>query len=215
MHNQLSAISDRLLLGDAPGTREAVAHALAAGYQGQTILNEALIPAMDEVGRRYEEGQFFVPEMLIAARAMKAALADIRSLLVDGAVQPLARVAVGTVQGDLHDIGKNLVAMMLEGAGFQVHDLGTDVPPERFVAAVREDGVAMIGMSALLTTTMPVMAGTVQAMQAAGVRRRVKVLVGGAPVTAAYARQIGADGYAADAGQVANLARQLLTRREA
>ena len=215
MHNQLSAISDRLLSGDAPGTREAVAHALAAGYQGQTILNEALIPAMDEVGRRYEEGQFFVPEMLIAARAMKAALADIRSLLVDGAVRPLARVAVGTVQGDLHDIGKNLVAMMLEGAGFQVHDLGTDVPPLRVGAAVREDGVAMIGMSALLTTTMPVMAGTVQALEAAGVRRRVKVLVGGAPVTAAYGRQIGADGYAADAGQVANLARQLLTHREA
>lgn len=214
MEEQTSAIAEPLLRGDAPGTREAVAHALEAGWSGHKILHEALIPAMDEVGRRYEEGHFFVPEMLIAARAMKAALAELQPHLAGHAVQPLARVAIGTVRGDLHDIGKNLVAMMLEGAGFQVDDLGTNVAPEQFVAAVQEDNVALIGMSALLTTTMPVMRATIQALESAGVRKQVRVLVGGAPITEAYAREIGADGYATDAGQVAKLARQLLNLRE-
>lgn len=210
MEDQLRPIAKQLLTGNAPGTQEAVARAQEAGWPAHVILHQALIPAMDEVGRRYEEGQFFVPEMLVAARAMKAALAHLKPQLVGDAVQPLARVAIGTVRGDLHDIGKNLVAMMLEGAGFQVDDLGTDVAPEQFVAAVREDKVAMIGMSALLTTTMPVMRATIQALESAGVRKEVQVLVGGAPITEAYAKEIGADAYAADAGQVANLARQLL-----
>lgn len=213
MEEQLRPIAEQLLRGNAPGTQEAVARALEAGYPAHMILHQALIPAMDEVGCRYEEGEFFVPEMLVAARAMKAALAHLKPHLVGNAAQPLARVAIGTVRGDLHDIGKNLVAMMLEGAGFQVDDLGTNVAPEQFVAAVQEDRVTMIGMSALLTTTMPMMRATIQALESAGVRQNVRVLVGGAPITEAYAAEIGADAYAADAGQVANLARQLLGLR--
>ena len=207
---QTRQIYDHVLAGNAPAARDAVLAALAAGAAPGAILQQALIPAMDEVGRLYEAGEYFVPEMLIAARAMKAGLAELKPLLVAAEFEPVARVANGTVRGDLHDIGKNLVGMMLEGAGFAVTDLGNDVPPERFVAAVAEDGVELLGLSALLTTTMPAMEKTIQALVDAGLRDRVKVIVGGAPVSPAYAQQIGADGYASDAGRAAAVARQLL-----
>jgi 5-methyltetrahydrofolate--homocysteine methyltransferase len=157
----------------------------------------------------FEEGEYFVPEMLIAARAMKGGLEIIKPLLVDSGNKPIGKVAVGTVKGDLHDIGKNLVAMMLEGAGFEIVDLGTDVDPEKYVEAARS-GVNIIGLSALLTTTMANMDTTIRAIEQAGLRNQVKIIVGGAPVTSAYAKQIGADGFAPDASQAANLAKTLI-----
>ena len=165
---------------------------------------------MAEVGRLFEEGEYFVPEMLIAARAMKAGLEILKPLLVDSGVKPIGKVALGTVKGDLHDIGKNLVAMMLEGAGFDIVDLGTDISPEQFVEAVQA-GVDVIGLSALLTTTMPSMEQTISALIDAGLRDQVKVIVGGAPVTAEYARRIGADGFAPDASQAVTVAKTLLS----
>jgi 5-methyltetrahydrofolate--homocysteine methyltransferase len=206
---QTRQIHQYVLAGNAPAARDAVLAALAAGAAAGAILQQALIPAMDEVGQLYEAGEYFVPEMLIAARAMKAGLAELKPLLVAAEFEPVARVAIGTVRGDLHDIGKNLVGMMLEGAGFAVTDLGSDVPPERFVAAVAEDGIQLLGLSALLTTTMPAIAQTIQALVDAGLRDRVKVIVGGAPVSPAYAQQIGADGYARDASRAADVARHL------
>ena len=164
---------------------------------------------MDEVGRRYEEGDFFVPEMLIAARAMQSGLHVLKPHLVQGDVGSAGKIVIGTVKGDLHDIGKNLVAMMLEGAGFEVIDLGTDVDPQRFVQSAK-DGAQVIGLSALLTTTMSNMAVTIDALKQAGVRDQVKVIVGGAPVTAEFAKQIGADGFAPDASTAARVVRQLL-----
>jgi 5-methyltetrahydrofolate--homocysteine methyltransferase len=183
--------------------------ALDGDVSAADILNVALIPAMGEVGRLFEEGDYFVPEMLIAARAMKSGLAIIKPLLVDSGVEPAGKVAIGTVKGDLHDIGKNLVAMMLEGAGFDIVDLGTDVAPESFVEAV-QGGAQIVGLSALLTTTMPGMSGVIEAIQDAGLRDQVKVIIGGAPVTAEYAEQIGADGFAPDASQAATLAKSLM-----
>jgi 5-methyltetrahydrofolate--homocysteine methyltransferase len=173
------------------------------------ILNKALIAAMDEVGKRFEEGDFFVPEMLIAARAMQAGLRLLKPHLAEGGVKAAGKIAIGTVKGDLHDIGKNLVAMMLEGAGFEVKDLGVDVTPQAFVQAAQE-GAQIIGMSALLTTTMSNMQGTIDALKAAGLREQVKVVIGGAPVTDAYARQIGADAYAPDASSATRVVRGLL-----
>jgi len=178
------------------------------GLQGD-LHNKALIAAMDEVGRRYEEGDFFVPEMLIAARAMQSGLHVLKPHLVQGDVGSAGKIVIGTVKGDLHDIGKNLVAMMLEGAGFEVIDLGTDVDPQRFVQSAK-DGAQVIGLSALLTTTMSNMAVTIDALKQAGVRDQVKVIVGGAPVTAEFAKQIGADGFAPDASTAARVVRQLL-----
>ena len=163
---------------------------------------------MDEVGNRYEIGQYFVTEMLVSARAMKVGLGYLKPFLVESGVEPIAKVAVGTVKGDLHDIGKNLVAMMLEGAGFEIEDLGVDVSSERFVEAA-ERGAHILGLSALLTTTMPQMPLVIEALLASGCRDTVKVIIGGAPVTQAYADEIGADGYAADAGSVVALARAL------
>jgi 5-methyltetrahydrofolate--homocysteine methyltransferase len=168
-------------------------------------MNQGMIAAMAEVGRLFEEGEYFVPEMLIAARAMKAGLALIQPLLVDSGIEPSGKIAVGTV----HDIGKNLVAMMLEGAGFEIVDLGTDVPPEKFVEAAKS-GVDLIGLSALLTTTMPSMEATIKALAAAGLRDQVKVMIGGAPVTPEYTAKIDADGYAPDASQAARLAKTLV-----
>jgi 5-methyltetrahydrofolate--homocysteine methyltransferase len=164
---------------------------------------------MEEVGKRFEEGDFFVPEMLIAARAMQAGLALLKPQLVEGGVKAAGKVAIGTVKGDLHDIGKNLVAMMLEGAGFEVQDLGTDVDAQKFVKAA-QDGANVIGMSALLTTTMSSMQTTIQALQTAGLRDSVKVVIGGAPVTDAYAKQVGADAFAPDASSAVRVVRQLL-----
>jgi 5-methyltetrahydrofolate--homocysteine methyltransferase len=197
-----------ILDGDMGGTSEAVQAAIDKGLPPGQIMNEGMIAAMAEVGRLFEEGEYFVPEMLIAARAMKAGLVLIQPLLVDSGIEPVGKVAVGTVKGDLHDIGKNLVAMMMEGAGFEIMDLGTDVPPEKFVEAA-ESGVDLIGLSALLTTTMPSMEATIKALVEAGLRDQVKVIVGGAPVTAEYAEKIGADGYAPDASQAASLAKTL------
>ncbi len=193
---------------------EAVAHiaqALEEGTEASAILNEALIPAMAEVGRRFEEGEYFVPEMLIAARAMKEGLRILKPRLAAAAVDPVGKIALGTVKGDLHDIGKNLVAMMLEGAGFEVIDLGVDVPPEGFAAAVQQ-GVGIIGMSALLTTTMPMMKTTIDHLTQMGLRDAVRVMVGGAPVTEAFARSLGADVYAPDASAAARKALTLVAR---
>jgi 5-methyltetrahydrofolate--homocysteine methyltransferase len=205
----LETIYQHVIDGEMDETAESVAKALAAGFSPNDILNKALIAAMDEVGRRYEEGDFFVPEMLIAARAMQSGLHVLKPDLVQSDVGSAGKIVIGTVKGDLHDIGKNLVAMMLEGAGFEVIDLGTDVDPQKFVQCAK-DGAQVIGLSALLTTTMSNMAVTIDALKQAGVRDQVKVIVGGAPVTAEFAKQIGADGFAPDASTAARVVRQLL-----
>lgn len=205
----LAEIYQNVIEGNAPAVQAGVQSALDQGVAAEKILNQALIAAMNEVGRRYEEGDFFVPEMLIAARAMQAGLALLKPHLMDSGVKAAGRVAIGTVKGDLHDIGKNLVAMMLEGAGFEVQDLGVDVPAEAFVQAAR-DGAQVIGLSALLTTTMTNMPSTLQALQTAGLRQQVKVIIGGAPVTAEFAQKIGADAYAPDASGAVRVVRQLV-----
>jgi 5-methyltetrahydrofolate--homocysteine methyltransferase len=183
---------------------------LAAGMPAGALLQDGLIAAMKQVGQLYEEGEIFVPEMLVAARAMSAALAVLKPQLVSQGVKSSGKVAIGTVQGDLHDIGKNLVAMMLEGSGFEIVDLGVDVPAERFVQAI-QDGANVVAMSALLTTTMTNMKTIVEAIRAAGLREQVHILVGGAPITKAYADEIGADGYATDASSAVRVVRQVLT----
>lgn len=210
MENVLEIIREGIIDGDMNLTKEKVQEAIDAGLDPNEILQNGLISAMGEVGRLFEEGEYFVPEMLIAARAMKAGLALLKPLLVAADVKPIGKVAAGTVKGDLHDIGKNLVCMMLEGAGFEIVDLGVDVSPEQFLGAVTEKGVDIVAMSALLTTTMPNMKVTVDAIKEAGVRDKVKVIIGGAPVTDAYAAEIGADGYAPDASRAVALATSLV-----
>lgn len=205
----LELVFDAVLAGDANGVEQGVQALLDGGSPAEKILQEGLIRAMQEVGKRFEEGEFFVPEMLIAARAMQAGLALLKPYLAEADVKSSGKVVIGTVSGDLHDIGKNLVGMMLEGAGFEVVDLGTDVAPEIFVEAIK-DGADILGLSALLTTTMPMMASTIDAVVQAGLRNQVKILVGGAPVTQQYADQIEADGYAADASRAASLAGELI-----
>jgi 5-methyltetrahydrofolate--homocysteine methyltransferase len=199
-----------ILEGNMPAVQAATTAALAEGTSAGSLLNEAMITAMAEVGRLFEANEYYVPEMLIAARAMKAGLAILKPQLVATGVEPKGRVVLGTVRGDLHDIGKNLVAIMVEGAGFEVIDLGVDVSPEAFVAAARDRNADVIGVSALLTTTMPGMKGTVDAVEEAGLRGKVKVIIGGAPVTQRYADEIGADGYSRDAAGAANLVKRLL-----
>lgn len=206
----IEAIYQAVLDGDAEAAQAAVQAALEAGVSPAEILNKACIPAMTEVGRLFEEGEKFVPEMLISARAMKAAVGLLKPHLAQADVKSVGKAVLGTVAGDLHDIGKNLVGMMLEGTGFEVIDLGTDVPPQRFVEAVREHAPHIVGMSALLTTTMPAMKTTIEALTEAGLRDRVKVLVGGAPVTQEFADRIGADGYAPDASSAARRAKELI-----
>jgi 5-methyltetrahydrofolate--homocysteine methyltransferase len=210
MQSVLEEIREGIMDGDMQLVQDKVNEALESDVEAPVILREGLIPAMAEVGRLFEAGEYFVPEVLIAARAMKAGLTILQPKLVEADVEPVGTVAAGTVKGDLHDIGKNLVCMMLEGAGFEIVDLGTDVSPESFVDAVKNQGVDLIAMSALLTTTMPNMQTTLDALQEAGVRDKVGVMVGGAPVTQAYADEIGADGYAADASRAAALAKQLV-----
>ena len=210
MENILEVIHQGVMEGDMGLTQEKVQEAIDAGIEPGVILQDSLIPAMGEVGKLFEEGEYFVPEMLIAARAMKAGLALLRPLLIAADVKPAGKVAAGTVKGDLHDIGKNLVCMMLEGAGFEIVDLGVDVAPEKFIDAVVNQGVDIVAMSALLTTTMPNMKSTLEAIKAAGVRDKVKVIIGGAPITDAYAKEIGADGYAADASRAVTLAKSLV-----
>jgi 5-methyltetrahydrofolate--homocysteine methyltransferase len=205
----LEDIYEGILDGDRDAVTEGVQGALDEDVSPEKILKEGLIAAMGEVGRLYEEGEYFVPEMLIAARAMQAGMQLLKPHLVDTDIKPTGKVVIGTVQGDLHDIGKNLVAMMMEGAGFEIVDLGTDVPASEFVAAVTENDANIVALSALLTTTMPQQQSVIDALVEAGMRDQVKVLVGGAPVTADYAEKIGADGYAPDAGQAAQLAKKL------
>jgi len=206
----LDAIYQSVIEGDAQGVSEGVQGALEAGQDPGEILNQGMISAMAEVGRRFEAQEMFVPEMLIAARAMKAGMAILKPYLLEADIEPVGRVVLATVKGDLHDIGKNLVGMMLEGAGFEVVDLGVDVAPEGFVEAVQEHRPDFVGMSALLTTTMPSMGTTVEALEEAGLREQVKVMVGGAPVTQQFAEEIGADIYAPDASSAANRAKAAL-----
>jgi len=206
----LHQIYERVIAGDAPKVKDLVQQAVAEGVPPSEIISHYLIPAMAEVGARFERQEFYVPEMLIAARAMQTGLSVLKPLLVEGELETAGCVIMGTVKGDLHDIGKNLVCMMLEGAGFEVADLGVDVPPERFVDAVRERRPDIVGMSALLTTTMPAMKSTIEALVEAGLREGVRLMVGGAPLTQAYADQIGADGYAPDAGAAVRKAKELL-----
>ncbi len=206
----IKKLYDAVLNGNFKIARELTQQALDAGIDPQVLVQEQMIPAMDEVGRRYEANEYFVPELLISARAMKASLELIRPLLTAQGAEPAGRVAIGTVKGDLHDIGKNLVAAMLEGAGFEVVDLGVDVSPDKFIAAVNEKNVGVVAMSALLTTTMNSMKTTVEAIKAAGVREKVKIMIGGAPVTQKYADEIGADGYSTNANSAVALARKLV-----
>ena len=211
MDQTLEPIYKAVLNGDKDTVTENVQTALDTGTDAGVILQEALIPAMGEVGRLFEAGEYYVPEMLIAARAMQAGLALLKPLLVDSDIKPTGKVAIGTVKGDLHDIGKNLVGMMLEGAGFEIIDMGTDVSPEKFIAAINDEDVDILAMSALLTTTMPMMETTIKAVDDAGLRDAVKIIVGGAPVTNEYAEKIGADGFAPDASQAASLAKTLVS----
>jgi 5-methyltetrahydrofolate--homocysteine methyltransferase len=205
----LKTLYDSVVNGEIEEVAEGVNALLAANIPADKILNEALIPAMSEVGRLFEEQEYYVPEMLISAKAMQGGLAILKPLLVAAGAVAGPKVAFGTVKGDLHDIGKNLVIMMLEGAGFQVTDLGVDVQPDKFIAAVK-DGAQIIGMSAMLTTTMPNMKVTIDALKEAGVRDQVKIMIGGAPLTQAYADQIGADGYSQDASAAVRRAKELL-----
>jgi len=199
-----------ILEGDAKRAHAATAEALAAGVVPMDLIAGSMVPAMDEVGRLFEAEEYFVPELLLAGRAMKSALELLRPLLAAAGEKMATRVVIGTVKGDLHDIGKNIVGSMLEGSGFEVIDLGTDVSPEKFVAAVEERNPQVICMSALLTVTMPAMKTTIDALTNAGVRTRVKVLIGGAPVTSQYAKEIGADGYSESASGAVGLVRGLI-----
>ena len=208
--NYLETIYSAILEGKLVEVEASTNAALSAHLAAETILNESMIPAMGEVGRRFECNQYFVPEMLIAARAMKAGVALLRPQLQQGDVKPAGKIAIATVKGDLHDIGKNLVAMMLEGAGFEVRDLGTDVSAEKVIEVVQRDKPDIVALSALLTTTMPSMKETIQALEEAGLRHEVKIMVGGAPVTDSYSLKIGADGYAPDASRAASLAKSMM-----
>ena len=210
MDPKYKVIYDSILEGQQNDTIAGVQAAIDAGLPPGDILNKGMVDAMAEVGRLFEEGEYFVPEMLIAARAMQSGLALLKPHLIEADIESAGKVAIGTVKGDLHDIGKNLVGMMLEGAGFEVLDLGTDVTPEKFVETVKDGGVDIIALSALLTTTMPSMKATIDALIAEGIRDQVKVMIGGAPVTDAYAEQIGGDGYSPDASRAVSLAKSLL-----
>ena len=206
----LTKLYDAILEGDAQLAIEITEAAIAADVDPQSLITDRMIPAMDEVGRRFEEGEFFVPELLIAGRAMKGSLELLRPLLAERGVEPVGRVVIGTVKGDLHDIGKGLVASMLEGAGFEVTDLGIDVSSEKFVSEVQEKDADILALSALLTTTMPAIKDVIEAMREAGAHGKCKVMIGGAPITQKYADSVGADGYSSNANGAVALARQLL-----
>ncbi len=211
MTNQiLQEIYDGILARNRTLVKDKVKQALDLGQSPAAILNEGMIPAMTEVGRQFQSGDCYVPEMLVSARAMKEGLEVLKPHLVEGEIKVVGKVVAGTVKGDLHDIGKTLVCMMLEGAGFEVTDLGTDVSPEKFIESVRSETPNIVAMSALLTTTTPNMKATIEALDKAGLREKVKVIVGGAPLTAEYARQIGADGFAPDASRAVTLAKSLM-----
>jgi len=206
----LEKLSASLINGKAEEVKELTRQAIDENILPKDILNKGMLSGMSEVGRRFKNNEFYVPEVLIAARAMKTGMEILRPLLVETGVEPVAKVALGTVKGDLHDIGKNLVGMMLEGGGFEVIDLGVDVSPDKYLEAVQSNEVKVIGLSALLTTTMLNMKDTIHALQNAGLRDKVKVVIGGAPVTDAYANEIGADAYAADAATAVEVINSLL-----
>ena len=209
----LQTLYDETLVGNAPEVRDLVTRGLDDDLDPERMLYDALIPSLEEVGARFERGDYFVPEMLIAARAMQGALDILRPLLAETGAKPIGTFVMGTVKGDVHDIGKNLVNIMLEGAGFHVIDLGVQVAPEKFVDAVREHSPDIVGFSAFLTTTMPMFKANINALEKAGIRDEVIVMVGGAPVTQEYADAVGADGYAADASTAVRLAKDLIERR--
>ncbi len=208
--DDLKQLFDGVVEGNAKLVRSLTETALARGVDPNVLLNGHMIPAMNEVGKRFEAGEYFVPELLISARAMKGALELLRPLLAARGSKPVGKVAIGTVKGDLHDIGKNLVAAMLEGGGFEVVDLGVDVSAEKFVDAVKQQQVTIVALSALLTTTMGSMKGVVESLRSQGVRDRVKVMIGGAPVTQQFADEIGTDGYSDNASGAVTLARKLV-----
>jgi 5-methyltetrahydrofolate--homocysteine methyltransferase len=199
---------DAIVDGKAPVAQSLVEEELKGGADPVALISETMIPAMDEVGKLFQEEEFFVPELMLAGRAMKAAMEPLRPLLAAAGAKPAGVVVAGAVKGDLHDIGKNLVISMLEGASFKVIDLGADVWPEKFVEGIKEHRPQIVCLSALLTTTMPAMKTTIEAIKAAGLRRDVKILIGGAPISASYATAIGADGYAATATEAVALARR-------
>jgi 5-methyltetrahydrofolate--homocysteine methyltransferase len=207
MSDTLQQIASRLYEGSAPDVASLVQQALDEGLTCGEVLNGGLVVGMDEVGRDFKAGELFVPEVLIAARAMHAGMDILKPLLAEADVPSAGKFLIGTVKGDLHDIGKNLVRMMMEGGGFEVIDLGVDVPPEGFVEAVQANEPDILGMSALLTTTMTSMKEVIEALEEAGVRDSVKIVIGGAPVTDAFASEIGADGYAPDAASAVDVAR--------
>jgi corrinoid protein of di/trimethylamine methyltransferase len=211
----LQGLFDNTLIGNAPAVKDLTNEGLAMGMDPETLLYDALIPSLEEVGARFERGDFFVPEMLIAARAMQGALDILRPLLAETGAKPIGTFVMGTVKGDVHDIGKNLVNIMLEGAGFTVYDLGVNVAPEKFVEQVQEHEPDIVGFSAFLTTTMPMFKANINALEKSGLRDRVIVMVGGAPVTQEYADAVGADGYAADASACVKKAKDLLQKRRA
>ena len=209
----LQGLFDNTLVGNAPEVKDLVNAGLEQQMEPESMLYDALIPSLEEVGARFERGDYFVPEMLIAARAMQGALDILRPLLAETGAKPIGTYVMGTVKGDVHDIGKNLVNIMLEGAGFTVYDLGVNVAPEVFVQQIQEHQPDVVGFSAFLTTTMPMFKANINALQKAGIRDDVIVMVGGAPVTQEYADAVGADGYAADASTAVRLAKELIAKR--
>ncbi len=209
----IKALYDQTLAGNAPAVLELTQEALTMGMGPDTILFDALIPSLEEVGARFERGDYFVPEMLIAGKAMSGALAVLRPLLAETGAETIGTFLMGTVKGDVHDIGKNLVNIMLEGAGFNVIDLGVQTPPEKFIAGIREHKPDIVGMSAFLTTTMPMFKVNIHEITKAGLRDEIIIMVGGAPVTQEYADAVGADGYAADASPAVRLAKDLIKQR--
>ncbi|MBE7555616.1 MAG: corrinoid protein [Anaerolineales bacterium] len=205
----LDSLYNAVIDGERAEVQQVVPRLLARDIPPDVILYEAMIPAMQEIGRQFESGSCFVPEMLVAAHAMQAGLDILKPLLAQTDIQPVARAAIGTIQSDIHDIGKNLVIMMLQGAGFEVVDLGVNTPPDKFIQAIKE-GAQLVGMSALLTTTMVNIPATIQKISEAGLRDRVKIIIGGAPITQEFADHAGADGFAADASQAVTVAKALL-----
>ena len=206
----LAELKDAVIAGDMARSKALAEKAIEQGLEPKTILDQALISGMDKVGELFKCNEIYVPEVLLAAKSMQHAMQVLKPHLVKGGVEPRGKIVVGTVRGDLHDIGKNLVAMMLEGAGFEIIDLGNDVPAERFVEAAIQHDAGIIGMSALLTTTMHVMKDTIELLKEKGVADRVKTMVGGAPVTAAFADEIGAQGYGDDAATAVDLAKEFI-----
>jgi 5-methyltetrahydrofolate--homocysteine methyltransferase len=208
--SDLELITENVVEGNVEEVKELTKNAIAGGVDVATILDDGLIAGMGAIGEQFERKEAYVPELLLAARAMRAGLELLEPLLVGSGVEPKGKVVLGTVKGDVHNIGKDLVGIMLKGAGFEIIDLGVDVPPEKFTEAVREGEVGIVGMSGLLTTTLPLMKTTIEALDAAGLRKRVKVMIGGAVVTQDYADRIGADAYAANAAEAVSKAKELL-----